>query len=74
MQLFYRITRHGIDGVFTLTVTDTETGTKNRTQWLASVSEQSEHLNTVLYNPFFIGIYVGLSVGLCETPSYQVRS
>ena len=30
------------------------------------VSVQCEHLNTILYNPFFIGVCIGLGVGQCE--------
>ena len=40
-----------------------------RSQWesvFISVSVQYEHLHTILYNPFFIGVCVCVSVWQCE--------
>ena len=31
-----------------------------------SVSVQYEHLYIILYNPFFIGLCIGIDVGQCE--------
>ena len=53
---------HQSSSVFTLSDTDTETETDEMATVPngISVSEQSEHLHTILYSPFFIGYGLGL--------------